>query len=155
MKQHTSPEIHPARIGDGLELTNLALESKAFWGYPEEFIKSCETALKIDDKKIINWTSGTIKEADVFAGFYFLSIEDATAELQLLYVSPFAMGKGYGRALFKDAMEKASKLGYHSVRIEADPNAANFYKRMGAKLIGWCRSEVDDERELPLFNMKL
>lgn len=155
MQYPAFPIIQPAITGDGPELTNLALESKAFWGYSEEFIVSCKPALKITDKKITNWTSGTIKIENVFAGFYFMSLDDTRAELQLLYVSPQAMDKGYGRALFKAAMEKASILGYDSVRIEADPNAANFYKRMGAKHIGWCRSEVDDDRELPLFKMKL
>lgn len=154
---HTSspPEILPARLGDGAELTVLALESKAYWGYSDEFIKSCETALTITDEMIGRLHSGTIRDVYGFSGFYFLSSDRTQAELQLLYISPSAIGKGYGRALFKSATEKAISLGNKSMRIEADPNAADFYKKMGAKHIGWCRSEVDDTRELPLLMMTL
>ena len=148
-------KILPAKLGDGAELTVLALDSKAFWGYSEEFIKSCETALKITDEMIGRLHSGTIKEDNAYVGFYFLSEEESHAELQLLYISPLSIGRGYGRALFKSAMKKALSLGHKTMRIEADPNAADFYKRMGAKHIGWCRSEVDDTRELPLFMMPL
>lgn len=150
--QKTLPsEILPARLGDGAELTVLALESKAFWGYSEEFIKSCETALKITDEMIERLHSGTIREDNAYVGFYFLSEEGSHAELQLLYISPLSIGRGYGRALFESAMKKAISLGHKTMRIEADPNAADFYKRMGARHIGWCRSEVDDTRELPLL----
>ncbi|USG63004.1 GNAT family N-acetyltransferase [Sneathiella marina] len=155
MQNALTPDILPAKPGDGAELSILALESKAYWGYSDEFIKSCETALKITDEMIGRLHSGTVKEDSSYVGFYFLSEEGTHAELQLLYISPVAIGKGYGRALFKSAMKKASSLGYTEMRIEADPNAVDFYKRMGAKHTGWCRSEVDDTRELPLLMMPL
>ncbi|MEH6546942.1 MAG: GNAT family N-acetyltransferase [Sneathiella sp.] len=151
MQNSISPEILPAKPGDVDELTILALDSKAFWGYSEAFIQSCKAALTITDEMIERLHSGTIREGNAFVGFYFLSEEEGYAELQLLYISPLAMGKGFGRALFKSAMKKAILLGFNTMRIEADPNAADFYKRMGAKQIGWCRSEVEETRELPLF----
>ncbi|MEH6527221.1 MAG: GNAT family N-acetyltransferase [Sneathiella sp.] len=151
MQNSNSPEILPVNLGDGDELTILALDSKAFWGYSEDFIQSCKTALTITDEMIERLHSGSIRGDNAFAGFYFLSEEEDYAELQLLYISPLAMGKGFGRLLFNSAVKKAILLGFNAMRIEADPNATDFYKRMGAKQIGWCRSEVEETRELPLF----
>ena len=62
------------------------------------------------------------------------------------------MHRGVGRALFQHAVEQASKLGHHEIKIEADPNAAGFYERMGAKRIGVNVTEIEGRpRELPLM----
>jgi GNAT superfamily N-acetyltransferase len=104
---------------------------------------------------ITDWFNGVIEEDGEPAGFYFLSIEGKQAELELLYVSPIAMGKGYGKVLFQTAERLAVEHGCFCLRIEADPNAVGFYKRMGARQTGWARSEVDDVRELPLMEKNL
>lgn len=151
----TPPSIRPATESDCAALTGLALTSKAFWGYDDDFMAGCEAALTVTPRMIAEWESGVIEEADGIAGFYLLSLDPDQTELQLLYVSPLAMGKGYGRLLIRDAAAKAARLGYPELRIEADPNALGFYRKMGAKQIGWCRSEVADRRELPLLMLLL
>ncbi|MCF8468790.1 MAG: GNAT family N-acetyltransferase [Sneathiella sp.] len=148
-------KIRPATESDCPALTELALTSKAFWGYPDDFMHACEAVLTVTPRMIADWDSGVIEDGGEVAGFYFLSLEPGEAELQLLYVSPLAMGKGYGRALIRAAAEKAALLGHDTLRIEADPNAVGFYRRMGAKQTGWCRSEVEDARELPLLMLNL
>jgi len=149
------PKVRPATEDDCPALTNVALASKAFWGYSSDFMKACESALTITPHMIEEWESGVIEEDGTIAGFYFVSFEPDEAELQLLYISPLTMGQGYGRLLLGVAAQRAVQLGYARMRIEADPNALNFYKRMGARQIGWCRSEIEDTRELPLLNLSL
>ena len=62
------------------------------------------------------------------------------------------MGRGIGRALFEHAVEQTRRLGHRSLKIEADPNAAGFYIRMGARRAGSTVTSVQDpQRELPLF----
>lgn len=136
-------------------MTEVALTAKAFWGYSEDFMRECESVLTITPRMIAQWESGVIDRKGQIAGFYLASFEKDEAELQLLYISPLHMGKGFGRALMKEAVQKASRLGYSHLRIEADPNAVGFYRRMGAKQVGWCRSEVQDARELPLLSLPL
>jgi hypothetical protein len=54
--------------------------------------------------------------------------------------------------LFLDAMERAAKLNVEAVEISSDPNAAGFYKRMGATQIGEVDSPIDgQDRKLPRF----
>ena len=149
------PKIRPACDADCVALTELALTSKAFWGYSDDFMRGCEAVLTVTPRMIAEWDSGVIEENREIVGFFLLSLEPEEAELELLYVSPLYMGKGYGRALIQAAAERAALLGYNSLRIGADPNAAGFYRRMGAKQTGWWRSEVEDTRELPLFSLNL
>jgi GNAT superfamily N-acetyltransferase len=62
------------------------------------------------------------------------------------------MGRGIGRALFEHAAAEVKRLGFPSMKIEADPNAEEFYKRMGAGRVGTASSEVCGEvRKLPLM----
>jgi GNAT superfamily N-acetyltransferase len=49
---------------------------------------------------------------------------------------PKRIGRGIGRALFDHAVRRAASLGAGSVRIEADPYAEGFYRRMGARWVG-------------------
>jgi len=56
------------------------------------------------------------------------------------------MGRGIGRALFKHALEQARKLGHRTLKIEADPNAEGFYKRMGARHVGATVTSIENQR---------
>jgi GNAT superfamily N-acetyltransferase len=72
--------------------------------------------------------------------------------LDHLWIVPQAMHRGIGRQLFEHAVEEATRLGYSCIKIEADPNAEGFYKRMGAVRVGTRLSEVwGQRRELPLM----
>ncbi|MDY7393742.1 GNAT family N-acetyltransferase [Aureibaculum sp. 2210JD6-5] len=55
-------------------------------------------------------------------------------ELQKMYFSPVARGKGYGNLLIKKCLEKAKELGYTQCYIETDPRmeaAIHLYKKNG------------------------
>src|SRR5690606_41995647 len=96
-----------------------------------------------------------LEEADDIAGFYLLDCRAAEAELMLLYVAPLAMGKGYGRALFRAAAASARRQRYAHLDIAIDPHAEGFYQRMGARQVGWCRTLWNAAEELPLYRLKL
>ena len=67
-----------------------------------------------------------------------------------------AIGTGIGKELFLDAMERAAKLNVEAVEISSDPNAAGFYKRMGATQIGEVDSPIDgQDRKLPRLKVNL
>ena len=51
-------------------------------------------------------------------------------------MKPTLIGTGIGKELFLDAMERAAALKVSAVEISSDPNAAGFYRRMGATEIG-------------------
>ncbi|GGZ67450.1 N-acetyltransferase [Algibacter mikhailovii] len=45
--------------------------------------------------------------------------EDSVCEIQKMYFSPSARGKGYGRALFEKCLQTAKEYGYESAYIES------------------------------------
>ena len=64
-------------------------------------------------------------------GFAQVAIEGDLAELFKLFVAPTRLRTGAGRALFDWATETARAEGARRMTIEADPEAAPFYRRMG------------------------
>src|SRR5215204_3758970 len=124
---------------DATTLTQIAVDAKRHWGYPEHWIKHWESDLTISSDYIRDNHVYVAEENGEIQGFYALCIFGERAELDHLWVRPAMIGKGIGKELFLDAMERAAKLNVNAVEISSDPNAAGFYKRMGATQIG----EVD------------
>ena len=89
-------------------------------------------------------------------GFYTLLEKAENAWIENLFVSPEAMGKGVGRRLFLHALDRSRQRGFENLRLEADPNAAGFYEKMGMKKIGERLSEVEGQpRILPVMEIRL
>jgi N-acetylglutamate synthase-like GNAT family acetyltransferase len=148
MIRRSSPE-------DAETLTTIALEAKRHWGYPEHWIKHWESDLTISSDFIRENHVYVAEENGEICGFYALCVADDKAELEHMWVTPAAIGTGVGKELFLDAMERAAKLDVGSVEISSDPNAAGFYKRMGATQIGETDSVVDGHvRKLPRLKIE-
>ena len=71
--------------------------------------------------------------------------------LGLMFVDPPAIGSGAGRILFEAAVVLARRLGAKRMVILADPNAAAFYQRMGARFLRNEPSDAIPGRTLPLY----
>lgn len=55
-------------------------------------------------------------------------------EIVAIYLLPESMGKGYGKALFKRAVEELKKEGYQNIFLwvlEENRHAGDFYEKMG------------------------
>ena len=142
--------IKPASVGDAQTLTQIALDAKRHWGYPEHWIKHWESDLTISAEFITSNHVYVAEDEGEIRGFYALCLVDDKAELEHLWVRPSHIGTGIGKELFLDAMERASKLNVSEVELSADPNAAGFYKRMGASQVGEIDSEIDGQpRKIP------
>ncbi len=55
----------------------------------------------------------------------------------------------------KHAKETAASLGYSSILVQGDPNAARFYRRMGGVETGSMPSASIPGRQLPLFEITI
>jgi len=136
-------------------LTQIALDAKRYWGYPEHWIKHWESDLTIsadfirDNHVYVSEDDGEIR------GFYALCVKGDKAELEHLWVTPSCIGTGVGKEMFLDAMERAAALEVRDVELSADPNAAGFYERMGARQIGEVESPIDGQvRQLPRLKIE-
>ena len=77
------------------------------------------------------------------------------ADLLKLFVEPNALHSGIGQALFAWAADMAKQLGATRLTIEADPDAAPFYRRMGACDVGQAPSGSVPGRMLPKLAVNL
>jgi len=84
-----------------------------------------------------------------------LKVVDGEADLLKLFVEPSALRSGTGKALLAWATDAAKKLGATRLTIEADPDAAAFYRRMGAYDVGQAPSRSVPGRMLPKLAMNL
>jgi GNAT superfamily N-acetyltransferase len=136
-------------------LTTIALEAKRYWGYPEHWIKHWESDLTISSDFVRDQHVYVAEVEGEIRGFYALCVSGVKAELEHMWVTPASIGTGIGKELFLDAMEKAAALAVRDVEISADPNAAGFYKRMGATQIGEVESPIDGQsRKLPRLKIE-
>ncbi|MGW4896356.1 GNAT family N-acetyltransferase [Kitasatospora sp. NPDC004240] len=147
------PRIHlrPARPDEAAELTDVALRSKAYWGYDEAFMAACRDELTLD-AGLIEERRTTVAERDGrVLGFVTLVGAPPEGALGMLFVEPAAIGHGVGRLLVGHVRATAAALGFTRLTIDSDPNAEPFYLAMGATRIGVTPSESIPGRELPLL----
>ena len=148
-------KIRPASSDEAPTLTRIALEAKSYWGYPEHWITHWREDLSVTPEFIRDNHVYVLEDGGHVKGFYALSIAGDKAELEHMWVTPASIGTGIGKALFLDAMDRAATLAVGSIELSADPNAAGFYRRMGATQIGETESTVDGTlRKLPRMTIK-
>jgi GNAT superfamily N-acetyltransferase len=138
--------VRRARAGEHEALSDLAVRSKAHWGYPPELIEAWRADLAVPADGPEVWVAD-LPGRDAPAGVLVL----AGGEVDMLFVDPGAMGHGVGRALWEHALERARALGWSELLVEADPNARGFYEAMGAEVVGERPSAVVPGRALPLL----
>ena len=86
--------------------------------------------------------------------FYSLKQDAEAWWLDNLWVRPDAMGQGIGASLLRHARMRARRMGASALRVESEPHAVGFYVKMGARLAGERRTEVDgQERVLPILEI--
>ena len=150
------PAVRPAHAGEGASLTALCIRSKAHWGYDAAFMRKSAAALLVSEASI---AAGRVLVATDAAGRTIGTVsiaeDDEGAELALMFVDPPAMGGGTGRKLFEEAVRLARRFGYRRMTILADPNAAPFYERMGARFLRDAPSDAIPGRSLPLYEFDI
>jgi GNAT superfamily N-acetyltransferase len=145
-------QIITAKLEDAARLTEIALAAKKHWGYPDRWMEIWREELTLRPEFIAgNETYSAIIDGQSI-GFYALTRQNDKLYLLHLWVLPEWMGRGIGRLLFNHARERSKALGFHQFEIESDPNAEGFYKRMGARRVGFNVHMVEQQRrELPVL----
>jgi GNAT superfamily N-acetyltransferase len=144
--------VRTAHAGEAAALTALCVRSKAHWGYDAEFMRSSQASLTVSDADI---ASGRVLVAERKGVLFGVARVEPDGELGLMFVDPGAMSRGTGRVLFDAAVALARRLGARRMAILSDPNAAPFYERMGARLVGQAPSDAIPGRTLPLYEYDL
>lgn len=128
---HPTWRLSRAQISDAAPLTALMLSSQAYTGEYRAILKDYTITPRQIKRDLIYLARGD----EDLAGFYSLRVYPE-AELDLMFVADKIQGFGLGYKLFEHMREQARALGIRVVKIVSHPPACEFYRRMGAKLVG-------------------
>jgi GNAT superfamily N-acetyltransferase len=148
-------QLRPARPDEAELLTELCLRSKAVWGYDDAFMRACRAELTLTADDCADALLQVAADGDVVAGVVQVSVNGEAADLAKLFIAPGTIRSGVGRQLFDWAAAAARQRGARFLSIEADPDAAGFYRRMGAVDDGTAPSGSIPGRFLPKLKFLL
>jgi GNAT superfamily N-acetyltransferase len=150
--------MHPFTIrravsDDASQLSRLAQRAKAHWNYPAEWLTAWQPQLTFEPAYLVEHRVLVAESAGGLLGMCALEDRDNGWSLEHVWVDPGSMGQGVGRVLVQQALDLARAVRPGRVVAEADPNAAGFYRRMGASEIGAVPASMPGapERVLPVF----
>ena len=95
-------------------------------------------------------------QEDTVIGLYSLGPTNRphVIELENFWLLPKHIGTGLGRTMFEHMHATATDAGAQAVFIVSDPNAEDFYLKMGAHNTGTRPSSIPD-RTLPTLELSL
>ena len=147
--------LRTPRPEEAARLTELCLRSKAVWGYGAEFMRACRDELTLAPERM---RASRLQVAEVdgcLVGVVEVTLKGAIADLDKLFVEPARLRNGAGRSLFAWARRTAREAGAATLVIDADPDAAGFYLRMGAIEDGVVPSGSIPGRVIPRLTLAL
>ena len=153
----TPLSVRSARVEEASGLSALCVRSKAVWGYDPSFMALARTALEVSPEQIAAGDVWVPAAEGSIAGIVSLGPgnQPDTLDLDKLFVEPVRIRTGVGRLLLAHAVREARRRGANRLTILADPNAAGFYERCGARSIGEAPSNAIPGRLLPLLEITL
>src|SRR5699024_1915231 len=120
--------IRRARPDEAQVLDALTGRSTLHWGYPAEFLAWEPEALRVTADLIATSPVYLYEEAGRPLGYYALLEKPQGWYLDKLFVEPERIGTGLGKALWHHMIATAQELGISELLLDADPNAAPFYR---------------------------
>jgi GNAT superfamily N-acetyltransferase len=147
--------IRPPTIDELPALGDLCMRSKAVWGYDDKFMQACrdELSFKLADLQLT--VIAVAEQCGKVIGVVQVKVSDGQGDLLKLFVEPERLRSGIGRRLLAWAAGVATDMGASRLFIEADPDAAPFYRRMGAVDVGLAPSSSIPGRTLPKLAVDL
>lgn len=140
-------------------LINLAVESNDIYHTRVASIDTAREVLNIPDEVFVTGVIEVLKVDDEIVGFYTLknhpSGEGFEHELGHLFVKAGLQRRGYGTLLFHRALSVAKEKGWHKMEWISDPDAEQFYLKMGAVVVDHCENLLNPSVDLPIFSFVL
>jgi len=140
--------IRRARPDEAALLHDLTGRSALYWGYEPEFLDWEPEAIAVTPEFLVQSVTNVLDEEGHINGYYALVGEPPGISLDKLFVEPRLIGTGRGKRSWCHAVATAREMGATALSLAADPNAAPFYRAMGAE---WLHEE---ETTRPGWNLQ-
>jgi GNAT superfamily N-acetyltransferase len=133
--QKAEVRIRPVRLDEGERLREIAVASKAHWGYDLEFVRSWAARGDyspdgLRDKEV--YVAEAHGRAIAWAAFI---PRGEVMWLDDLWVEPEWIGKGVGSLLFHRIVERARARGGTRLEWQAELNSIGFYEKVGGRYL--------------------
>jgi GNAT superfamily N-acetyltransferase len=112
-------------------------------------MQACRKELSIEARDLRSTSIAVAEQDGRLIGVAQIKVIGNEADLLKLFVEPIVLRSGIGGTLFAWATDLARSQGADRLLIEADPDAAPFYRRMGAQDVGLAPSGSIPGRMLP------
>ncbi len=146
-------KIERATTSDAKVLTQLTIRSKAYWGYSKQQMLDWTEALTLPPSYFSTKEVYKLMANNQPIGYYsYTRLTAAVMKLENLFIDPEFIGKGFGKLLLLDFLNRIEQEDFATVTLDSDPNAQEFYKRLGFKVVGQMKTPVKD-RYLPIMEM--
>ena len=144
----------PSQAEQAPILSQISLQSKSYWNYPIDWIDQWKDSLTITEQYIDHPKHHVYhiqSPSSEIVGFCALCLEKAYAEIDHMWILPKFIGKGLGKRLLMQTIEKALPADFNKpIRVVSDPNALSFYEKIGFNSIGW-KDSWPEGRKLPIL----
>ena len=148
-------EILRANSEDHKILTNITIDSKAFWGYSQNQIEIWKDDLTISETYINeNEVYKLILENEIIGYYSILKISENVFKLDNLFLYQKYIGKGFGNILMNHFLEKVKFSEAKEIILDSEPNAEEFYEKFGFKTYTKLESSIKN-RFLPQMKLIL
>ena len=141
---------------EAADLTRLTLDSKRYWGYPEEWIAIWTDDLTISPEYIEKNMVVVAEENAEMLGYVSI-VEDDTGNFFLdnLFIHTSHIRKGIGEKLVAIALDWCRQRQIKQLYVYSDPHSKGFYEKTGAVYVGEIASTRIAGRTLPFMTYHL
>lgn len=147
-------KIEKASQTDAKEITALTIRSKSHWNYTAEQIEGWREELTITETYISENEVYKLTDEELIGFYAFNKISQTKVKLFFFFIEPKYIGKGFGKKLIMDFVQRVKKMGYERVTVDADPNAEIFYSKLGFKTVDKLPSSIKN-RFLPIMELSI
>jgi GNAT superfamily N-acetyltransferase len=149
-----SVTIRPANPAEGARLKEIAVASKASWGYEPDKVRDWADRGDFSAEQLGKLTVFVAQVGEHAVGWCSLEPRGELWWLADLWIEPAWIGKGVGARLFRHGARHAQRAGAKRLEWEAEPNSIGFYEKMGARYL---RDSEQSEwgRILPVMGVDL
>jgi GNAT superfamily N-acetyltransferase len=148
-------KIEKAQNVDAIDLTELTIHSKSYWGYSLEQIAQWKDDLTISVEYINQAEVYKLIKENQLVGYYsYLELDNKKVKLDNIFLEPDFIGKGYGKVMMNHFIQHVKDKGYERIELESEPNAEKFYQNLGFKVIGRLESSIKN-RFLPIMELEI
>ncbi len=148
-------KIQRAKKEDHSILSEITYLGKSYWGYEKEQLEKWKDDLTITTDYIKNNETYKLIIENKIIGYYsILKTSKDEIKLDNIFILPEYIGKGYGKVLMIDCINKVRKLSVKTIVLDSEPNAEKFYTKLGFEVCGQLKSSIKN-RYLPKMKFNL